>query len=174
MERYKKQRIAMLKHHPATPALFSTLVLSTIATEHSFPTMHPLSILTLQAILAASVAAQDTIADIWVYSTDKCKDEAFSGSLDLSLYESNKVLTGEKWTCMYAQTDLVGFEDSGTQYTIYVDENTIPDDCSLVLYQGAPRDDSLNQGECQTYYATISNKDGGCVETKIAKEFGYA
>ncbi|KAJ4292087.1 hypothetical protein N0V90_009986 [Kalmusia sp. IMI 367209] len=136
--------------------------------------MQPLSIFTVQAILAFTTIAQNTVADIWVYSTSKCSGDAFSASSHLEVYESNKVLSGGTWECRYRHQDLVGFEDSGTAYTVFVDETTIPDDCSLVLYTGTDPNDALASGKCMNYYSTIGNKDGGCVETSIAHQFGYA
>ncbi|KAF2729170.1 hypothetical protein EJ04DRAFT_580851 [Polyplosphaeria fusca] len=136
--------------------------------------MHLSQILAAQAVLVASAHAQDVLAQVWVYSTEKCAGDSWSGSTDFTVFESNKVLSGGEWKCMYGTSKLSGFEDSGTQYTIFVDQTTIPDDCSLVLYQGPPKGEEVSQGECQTYYASISNSGGGCVKTQIQHDFGYA
>ena len=137
--------------------------------------MPSLALSTAMALLAAAGAsAQDVKATIWAYSTENCAGDAFGESTSMEIFETNTVYTGGTWNCAYSNVDLPGFEKVGGQYKIFVDESTIPDDCSLVLYQGAPKGDDTSSGECQTYYSSISNKNGACIETEIAPQYGYA
>ena len=133
--------------------------------------------LAAQALFAATtVLAQDKVADVWVYDTNKCASDSFGLSADLEIFAENKVLSGPDgtWTCRYSQNVLEGFNQTGTDYIIFVDETTLPKNCSLVLYKGAPGDADAASGVCQTYYSTIRNSNGGCLQTSIGPEFGYA
>ena len=69
---------------------------------------------------------------------------------------------------MYVQTGATA------NHKIWIDQKTIPDGCSLVLYNGPPKGDDAHQGACQTYYATISNEGGGCIVTNVDPDYGYA
>ncbi|KAF2739426.1 hypothetical protein EJ04DRAFT_559783 [Polyplosphaeria fusca] len=119
-------------------------------------------------LMASAASAQDVIATIWIYDQEKCAADPFSTSSSLTVFETNKVLSGGTWNCGYVQTG------DTANHPIWVDQNTIPDGCSLVLYNGPPKGDDVHTGPCQTYYASISNAGGGCIKTAVDPDYGFA
>lgn len=136
----------------------------------------------LWAILAASTAsAQELLATVIVYNADDCGANPNNPdlvSLNIEVFkdvsEIKKVDGQVQSACMYSQIDVPDWPQNGEGlYDLHVDENSIPDSCELVVFNGAPTDDKADQGECWAFYRRVPS-DAKCTSLLLPPKFGYA
>jgi hypothetical protein len=77
--------------------------------------------------------------------------------------------------CMKSIWAVPGWPTNGEGlYDLHVDENTVPEECELILYKDLPADSGASgQSICATFYRRVPS-DGKCTSVLIGPEFGYA
>lgn len=148
----------------------------------SFAAMHMSIFFTLSALLSASLtSAQEVLAEVMIYGAEDCgKDpnnpDLVSQSITVFKDVSEiKVVDGKpQGGCMSAMSEVPDWPtNSQGQYLLSVDENTIPKDCSLVVYTDLPDDAESGPGVCGIFYRRVPS-DGTCTSFNIKPHFGYA
>ena len=142
--------------------------------------MPSLSHTTLAALLAATnTVAQVTFADVWIYGSEKCADDAFGVSASLAIWEDSLVTAGEnggfQGSCGFAYIDVDGSwpQNSQGNYDVHIDSSSVPAGCQMIFYSGAPIDDAVSQGDCWAFNQLVPSGTN-CPSVTLPGKFGYS
>lgn len=139
--------------------------------------MHSSALFLLPALLAATVSAQEISADVLVYNAADCGENPNNPnlvSIDLKVFKGTetKIVNGKRVSsCMYSLIDVNSWKMKEGKYSVHIDENSIPDGCEMIFFDGAPDDDELNQGDCWSFTRRVPS-DGKCTSLSLGPRFG--